>query len=153
MRLAVILVLSLVAAGFSLATPALAGELLPGPFAAQVLRVVDGDTIDARVRIWIGQDLTVAVRIRGIDAPELNGRCAEESAMAAKATEQLARLAGARLRLTAIGEDKYAGRVLARVENAGGEDVGALMLASGLARPYVGGRRNDWCSDRPLAQK
>jgi endonuclease YncB( thermonuclease family) len=135
-------------------TPAAAGEaLLPGPFDAEVLRVVDGDTIDARVRIWIGQDVTVAVRIRGIDAPELKGRCPLESAMAADAAERLASLAGSRLSLTEIGEDKYGGRVLAHVENAGGGDVAALMLASGLARPYVGGRRGDWCAQPVLGQR
>jgi endonuclease YncB( thermonuclease family) len=152
MRAALFMVLAAAGLGCLVSTAAAEG-LLPGPFTAVVLRVVDGDTIDARVRIWIGQDLTIAVRIRGIDAPELKGRCPEESAMAAEAAETLARLAGHQLRLTEIGEDKYGGRVLAHVENAGGGDLGALMLASGLARSYVGGRRGDWCAQPVVGQK
>ena len=148
-----ILLILLATAALGPATPAVAGDVLPGRFTAEVLRVVDGDTIDARVRIWIGQDVTVAVRIRGIDAPELRGRCPLESAMAAEAAERLASLAGSRLSLTEIGEDKYGGRVLAHVENVGGGDLGTLMLASGLARPYVGGRRGDWCAQAVLGQR
>ena len=137
-----------------IALPALAGgTILPGPFQADVIRVVDGDTIEARVHIWLGQDVTTDIRIRGIDAPEVNGRCREEKIMAASATERLAGLAGDAIRVSEIGEDKYGGRVLARVENAGGGDVGALMLESGLARPYIGGRRGDWCGVSQLGQE
>jgi endonuclease YncB( thermonuclease family) len=130
----------------ALAPPAAAGEPpLAGPLPAEVVRIVDGDTIEARVRIWLRQQVTIDVRVRGIDAPELKGRCREETILAAAATERLAELAGRTVSLTDIGEDKYGGRVLARVANAEGGDVGALMLESGLARPYVGGRRGDWC--------
>ncbi|MEO8667108.1 MAG: thermonuclease family protein [Bauldia sp.] len=130
------------------AAPALAvaGEPpLAGPFVAEVLRVVDGDTLEARVRIWLRQDVTIDIRLRGIDAPELKGRCRDETILAAAATDRLAELAGKTISLTEIGEDKYGGRVLARVVNAEGGDVGALMLESGLARAYIGGRRGDWC--------
>ena len=40
------------------ATPAperLAAEALAGPVAARVERVVDGDTIEVRAKIWLGQ--------------------------------------------------------------------------------------------------
>ena len=30
---------------------------LAGPFEAQALHVLDGDTFEARVRVWIGQDI------------------------------------------------------------------------------------------------
>jgi len=45
---------------------------------AEVLRVIDGDTFEARVRIWHGMDVTTRGRLRGIEAPELHARCAEE---------------------------------------------------------------------------
>jgi endonuclease YncB( thermonuclease family) len=148
MRLAICAFVTLIAA------PALAGgAAVPGPFQAEVLRVVDGDTIEARVHIWLGQDVTTDVRIRGIDAPELKGRCREETIMAAAATDRLAALAGDAIRLSDVSEDKYGGRVLARVENAGGGDVAALMLESGLARPYIGGRRGDWCDLARVGQE
>jgi endonuclease YncB( thermonuclease family) len=41
---------------------------------AEVVRVIDGDTFEARVRIWPGMDVTTRVRLRGIDAPELHAR-------------------------------------------------------------------------------
>jgi micrococcal nuclease len=45
---------------------------------AEVVRVIDGDTLEARVRIWPGMDVTTRVRLRGIDAPELHARCEGE---------------------------------------------------------------------------
>ena len=56
-------------------------RLIRGAHAAEVLRVIDGDTFEARVHVWPGIDITTRVRLRGIDAPELGGaRCAEETA-------------------------------------------------------------------------
>jgi endonuclease YncB( thermonuclease family) len=138
----------LIAFTLALATPSLArtGEAhLAGPFAAEVLRIVDGDTLEARVRIWLRHDVTIAVRVRGIDAPEIRGRCRAETMLALAARDRFADLAGEAVSLTEIGEDKYGGRVIARVANAAGADIGTLMLESGLARAYVGGRRSDWC--------
>ena len=57
-----------------IACPACA-ETLTGPVAAIVERVVDGDTLAVRARVWLGQDIHVLVRIRGIDAPELKANC------------------------------------------------------------------------------
>jgi len=129
------------------AAPTAAGEPdLPGPVVAEVVKVVDGDTIAVKVRIWLGLELAVDVRVRGIDAPEIRGQCREEAALAAAATDRLIELAGGRIVLSQVREDKYAGRVLADVANAAGADIGAEMLKSGLARPYEGGRRGGWCA-------
>jgi hypothetical protein len=43
-------------------------------YRADVLRVIDGDTFEARVRIWSGFEITTRVRLRAIDAPELHAR-------------------------------------------------------------------------------
>ncbi|MGD9739909.1 MAG: thermonuclease family protein [Bauldia sp.] len=116
---------------------------------AETIRVVDGDTIRVRALIWIDLSLEVLVRIRGIDAPELNGGCAEEETLAVAATGVLAAALGADiLLLTDIDEDKYAGRIVADVATAGGADLAAAMLASGTVRAYDGGTRLPWC---PLA--
>jgi endonuclease YncB( thermonuclease family) len=45
---------------------------------AEVLRVIDGDTFEAKVNLWPGLDITTRVRLRGIDAPEMKARCGEE---------------------------------------------------------------------------
>jgi endonuclease YncB( thermonuclease family) len=59
-------------------------------YRAEVIRVIDGDTFEARVRIWPGQDVTTKVRLRGIDAPEMQARCRDEETMALAAREALA---------------------------------------------------------------
>jgi endonuclease YncB( thermonuclease family) len=116
------------------ATPALAAEQLPGPYAAEILRVIDGDTVEARVRVWLGQDLTTLVRIRGIDAPEIHGHCPGEPEAAAAASAHLAKLLGdGRVWLSHIGHDKYGRRVDAAMALPSGEDVGDRMVAAGHA--------------------
>ena len=51
-----------------------------GAHEAQVLRVLDGDTFEARVNIWPGVEVTTRVRLRSIDAPEMHARCDDERA-------------------------------------------------------------------------
>lgn len=129
----------LAAALVTAAFPALTAERLAGPYAAQTLRVIDGDTIDARVPIWLGLELTVLVRLRGIDAPELHGPC---PAQAQAAKDALVTLVGAGpITLTDIAHDKYASRVDARITLPDGQDVAATLLAMGLARPLEPGGR------------
>ena len=144
---------ALTAAALALAAGDTSAETLPGPIAAEVIRVVDGDTLALRARIWIGMDIVVNARIRGIDAPELRGRCATEKTLARSARAYLASLAAdGRVRLAGIENDKYAGRVLADVVTENGVDLGAAMLESGLARPYDGGARAPWCDVATLAR-
>lgn len=124
-----------------------AGEAFHGPVAAQVQRVVDGDTLEVRAAIWIDQTLDIRVRIDGVDAPELKARCADERRRAEAARDYLSRRLGtARVQLTSIAYDKYGGRVRASVSDGKG-DVGQALIAQGLARPYHGERRQPWCSN------
>jgi micrococcal nuclease len=125
-------------------------ERLTGPFEAQLVRVVDSDTFVARIRIWFGQEATVSVQLRGVDAPELTGRCPGESRKAEAARERLALyLTSGALALRDASYDKYGGRIVASATVsdpfAGAEDVGQLMLASGHARSYDGRARTSWC--------
>src|SRR5258706_1246529 len=140
--------LLLTAAAQEAGTPApqlLAAEALAGPVSGTVERVVDGDTIEVKAAIWLGQTLIVRVRIDGVDAPELEARCAEERQLALAALDFLAlRLKGAPVKLTHVVYDKYGGRVRADVADASG-DIGHALLAMGLVRPYHGERRESWC--------
>jgi endonuclease YncB( thermonuclease family) len=112
----------------------------------EVLRVIDGDTFEARVRIWPGMDVTTKVRLRGIDAPELHARCEDEKVKALAAREALVRLlAQGAVGIARVGQDKYGGRVDADVSTAETPDVSAVMLSGGFARPYSGGKRQSWC--------
>lgn len=125
-------------------------ERLPGPFEAQLVRVIDGDTFVARIHIWFGQEVTISVRLRGVDAPELAGRCPDETQEAEAARERLTLfLTSGALTLRDASYDKYGGRIVASATVAdpvsGAEDIGQLMLVSGHARPYDGRTRASWC--------
>ena len=114
---------------------------------AHVVRTYDGDTLTADVSIWPGITIRTSIRIRGIDTPELRARCDEERTMAVAARDLLRRLvadAGHAVQIVDPEHGMYAGRVVAGVE-AGGIDVAAALLDSGLARVYDGGRRQGWC--------
>jgi endonuclease YncB( thermonuclease family) len=116
---------------------------LRGGHAAEVVRVIDGDTFEARVRIWPGMEVTTRVRLRGIDAPEMHARCEDERV---KALNALVRILGeGKVGISRIGQDKYGGRVDADVSTARTSDVSAAMFERGLARRYSGGRRESWC--------
>ncbi|MCH7943550.1 MAG: nuclease [Proteobacteria bacterium] len=119
-----------------------------GPVSAVVLRVIDGDTIAIRARIWIGQSVETKVRIAGVDTPELRGGCALEIELAIAARDLVVSVLGDQpATLRDVRYDKYGGRVLARVENNDGEDIAALLIAAGLGRPYDGGKRRPWCDE------
>jgi endonuclease YncB( thermonuclease family) len=120
-------------------------EVFTGPVQARVLAVIDGDTLSVAARVWLGQEIAIRVRLAGVDAPEIKGDCAHERRLALEAKHFLEALAGIPVVLHDIRYGKYAGRVLARVETAAGDDLGAALLAAGHARAYQGGRRRGWC--------
>ncbi|HET7849120.1 MAG TPA: thermonuclease family protein [Pseudolabrys sp.] len=114
---------------------------------AEVLRVMDGDTFEARVHVWPGMDITTKVRLRGIDAPELHARCEDERMKALAARDALTRILDeGGVGITEVGQDKYGGRVDAVVSTAETADVSEALLAAGYARRYAGGRRSGWCN-------
>lgn len=115
-------------------------------YPAEVLHVIDGDTFEARVRVWPGLDVVTHVRLRGIDAAELHARCADELAKAQAARAALQELLDqGGVTVARIGVDKYGGRVDAVVATRETADVSAAMLAGGWARAYTGRKRGSWC--------
>src|SRR5688572_22493171 len=130
----------------SFAFERLAAEALAGPVSAVVERIVDGDTVDVRARIWLGQTLSVRVRIDGVDAPEPRSQCVEERRLAASAHEFLTRrLLKKEVTLIGVVYDKFGGRVRAEISDAEGSIAQALLVA-GLARAYRGEAREPWCA-------
>jgi endonuclease YncB( thermonuclease family) len=115
-------------------------------YPAEVLRIIDGDTFEARVRVWPGLDVDTKVRLRGIDAAELHAHCADEltKAQAARAALE-AILADGGVAISRVGVDKYGGRVDAAVSTRSTPDVSAALLSGGFARSYGGGKRGGWC--------
>jgi endonuclease YncB( thermonuclease family) len=113
----------------------------------EVMRVLDGDTFEARVHLWPGLEMVTRVRLRGIDAPEMKGVCAEELRMAEAAGDALRTLlADGEVAIFNIGPDKYNGRVVADAATRRTPSVSSALLASAHARQYQGGKRGGWCA-------
>ncbi|MCH7539667.1 MAG: thermonuclease family protein [Proteobacteria bacterium] len=119
---------------------------MPGPIPAELVRVIDGDTVEVRAWIWPELVVTTRVRLAGMDAPEMEGECAAERDLARRARDYIAARVGEIVRLYEVRPGKYAGRVIARVETTDGLDLAAALIEAGLGRPYEGGRREEWCS-------
>lgn len=115
---------------------------------ARVGYIVDGDTFSGVVKLEGGVDVSVRVRIRNVDTPEIHGDCEYERNIAASAREKLGQIipVGTMVELTNVKDDKYLGRIDANVADASGADVGARLIREGFGRPYDGGRRQPWCS-------
>jgi micrococcal nuclease len=125
-------------------------KTVPGPVAARVVRVIDGDTILVDAHPWPGQAIRVSVRLRGIDTPERRSRCSVERKAANEARGELERLVAGHetVSLINVTGGKYYGRILADLK-AGSRDIASAMLQGGFARPYQGGKRlRVSCPDR-----
>ena len=113
----------------------------------QLVRVYDGDTIFVNIpglHPLIGQD--IGIRVRGIDTPEIRGKCQEEKEMAltAKSLAEDTLLGARRIDIIDAERGKYF-RILAAV-TADGVSLGALLIDAGLAVHYNGkGPRHNWC--------
>lgn len=133
-------------AAFALMLAPAAAAPLPGPVEAGLVRVIDGDTIEVAARVWIGHEIVTRVRLDGVDAPEIfRPGCAREKELGARAKAHVeALLEEGGVRLFDVRDDKFGGRVVARVETAAGLDLGEALQTEGLAVPY--GERKDWCA-------
>ncbi|WP_432633302.1 thermonuclease family protein [Brachyspira sp.] len=107
-----------------------------------VVKVRDGDTFVINIENVpdvFGKE--IAVRIRGIDTPELNDSREEIRNIAIKAKEELEKLfnSGNKIILYNLGRDKYF-RLLAsvKVDNI---DVAEYLIKKGLAKSYDGGAK------------
>jgi len=116
-----------------------------GTFLALVLSVTDGDTFKVRISVWDNVDVVTAVRLRGIDTPEIKGKCPAEKALALAAKTRLTELLNVGpVTLFHVEPDKYYGRVDADV-SVNGTSIAGILIKEGLARPYTGGARASWC--------
>ena len=113
---------------------------------SQVVSVYDADTFRVNIAGWpavVGQNMPV--RLSGVDAPEIRGQCESEKA-AARAGKQFTadRLNNASvIELRNIRRGKYF-RILADVI-VDGVSLSELLIRTGHARPYDGGKRAGWC--------
>ena len=120
-----------------------AAEKIAGPVAAELIRVIDGDTVLVSAMPWPDHHVKTYVRLRGIDAPELKSRCPALRSAAQQAQSTLTALLNASpvVALSDISGDKYYGRVVAALRLADGSDPAEALLSAGLVDPYRGGRK------------
>ena len=82
-----------VAAAFGAATLAQTEPDIKNPYElyyAEVVKIIDGDTLEVRVDLWPGLVTEYSVRVRGVDSPELRGaNCPEEKIWAEQAKAQV----------------------------------------------------------------
>jgi micrococcal nuclease len=118
-------------------------------YQGEVTRIIDGDTFEAVFDIWPGLTVTTYIRPLGMDTPELRGKCDEEKALAREARSYAERLLmGKAVYIENPIRGKYAGRHVATVffyQDGGYTSFANVMIASGLAREYDGGKRESWC--------
>lgn len=112
----------------------------------EVTSIYDGDTFRVNISDWpaiAGQ--RVPVRVKGIDTPELRGKCQREKELARKAKQHTVQLlrGAKRIELQNIDRGKYF-RVLADV-SIDGQDLGESLVINGLAVRYDGRTKMEWC--------
>ncbi|GAB6054127.1 hypothetical protein JCM17960_29470 [Magnetospira thiophila] len=133
------LILLLLALGAPKAT-ATEGLIYP----AHVIRVIDGDTFWAWIEPMPDLQVKRAIRLDGIDAPEIRGKCDSERALAQRAKARLTALLNGKVTVEGSHPGKYAQRLIARVR-VDGRDIASILLDEGLVQPMRGGRRLAWC--------
>jgi len=107
-----------------------------------LVKVTDGDTFRCDIAGWpdiVGKNMPV--RLKGVDTPELQDKRPEVKKLAYKAKEFTKnKLTNAgQIRLANITRGKYF-RLVADVI-VDGNDLGKMLIKSGLARPYGGKKK------------
>lgn len=113
---------------------------------SRVISVYDGDTF--RVDIDELSDIVgknIAIRILGIDTPEIRGQCEKEKQLAIKARDFTRYYLNnaSNIQLSNLKRDKYF-RLLADVY-IDGESLAAALLVNNLAVRYSGNKKSNWC--------
>jgi micrococcal nuclease len=114
---------------------------------SKVISVYDGDTfrvdIDSLPPI-VGKN--IPIRLNGVDAPEIQGKCQQEKDLALEARDFVRnKLANAKeIKLTKLQRGKYF-RVVADVM-IDGVSLETELLENKLAYKYTGGKKSSWCN-------
>lgn len=115
-------------------------------FNARLVRVVDGDTIDADIELGFSVFMRDRNRLMGIDTPESRTRNLQEKSwgLAAKhrLIELLAETDGEFTLVTEDMEKGKFGRVLGTIE-INGKDANQTLIEENFAIPYEGGNKDE----------
>ena len=117
-------------------------------YGCELLRVIDGDTIDVRADLGFDVSLRLRLRFAGINTPESRTRNKEEKALglAAKARLKEVLESADSIEFESFGKGKF-GRVLATPYAVIGDertDVFQVFFREDHARLYDGGKREPW---------
>jgi len=132
----------------ALSSPSGAAETY-GPYTADVVRIIDGDTVVLNVHAWPGLTQNIHLRLDGVNTPEKRRAPECEKIQGRKATAFTTTFIGSAqaVRISGVHLGKFAGRALGKIEVPGKGDLGAALMQAGLAREYHGGHRDPWCVD------
>lgn len=107
----------------------------------------DGDTIYVNIPGLPGEIAEMSVRVRGVDTPEIRGKCESEKSLAGKARDfaRQSLKSAKRVEFCEPEWGRYGGRVVASVR-IDGRALDQELINQGLARPYDGKtKRQPWC--------
>ena len=111
-------------------------------YKVEILRVVDGDTVDVRMDLGFNVWHKCRVRLMGINAPESRTRDKEEKKRGLAAKQWLINTldsAQADIEMKSHGSGKY-GRILGEIY-INDININQLMVSEGHAVKYDGGKR------------
>ena len=110
--------------------------------------IIDGDTFVGDIILADKTEvMSVKVRLRNVDTPEIHGNCEKEIKRAKYAKQRLGELipVGSMVDIKNVKNDKYAGRIDANVYDSANRDVGSVLIQEGVGHRYNGGKRKSWC--------
>jgi len=117
-----------------------------GPYSAEYIFNYDGDTITLAIEIWPDLVQVKRIRLAGVDAPEIKGKCEIEKVLAIDAKAYVAdTLKSAKLIVVTVSKLGKYGRPISAVI-ADGVDLSTGLIEMGLGREYDGGKRESWCN-------
>ena len=113
---------------------------------SKVISIYDGDTM--RVNIDSFPDIVgknIRIRIKGIDAPEIKGKCQTEIDLAIMARDYLRNAINqsSQIELRNIERGKYF-RIVGELY-VNGENMSNNLIRRKLAYHYNGGKKRSWC--------
>ena len=116
----------------------------------RVIRVLDGDTVEIDAPFLpIELKQVLKLRIIEVDTPEKGSlsKCQKEAELALAATRFTQRVVASSTKhqIKLVSWDKYGGRVLGDLY-LDGKSLKDMLLKTGHARPYDGGKKASWCS-------
>lgn len=113
---------------------------------AKVISIYDADTFRVNIEGWpsiVGEN--ISIRVSGIDAPEIRGKCPEEKQAAQRAKQKTVDLitAASNIELKNMVRGKYF-RIVADVY-VDGINLSNRLVELGHAVAYDGGTKISWC--------